>query len=259
MIKIFDTHCHLQYMARDIINDILYRAKENMVTDITCISTDMECICKINDIISLHSNYNIYSTIGIHPLDCVKYSEQNIIDFLDRSLLIARNIVGIGETGLDDFRAPLHPMQIKSFQIHVDFAVKHNLPIILHTRCGENSSVESLCKQVIRGTGVKVIAHCYGGSTDFIDFLLQENNKSMISFAGNCTYRKADNLRDLIIYTPIQNMLIETDAPFLPPMPHRGKENESSYIINTLNQVEKLKGPVAETLYNNSRNIFNLL
>lgn len=252
MIKLLDSHCHLQY-------EPLYENLEHCIDEmraqlnkIICVSTNLNSIDSINKIIDQFSDQDtlmIYSSVGVHPLDVQKYIELDVQKHIDdesvhaelpdhmrhlkmqleNKIAIAKNLIAIGETGLDDFRAPLGQYQIDAFEMQIELGISHNLPIIMHTRCGLNSVVEYECMRIIdKHPEARIIAHCFGGSMEFMQFLAAR--KHLISFACNIGYKSAQDLRDIASQVPLENLMIETDSPFLPPKNHRGKPNSPVHV-----------------------------
>lgn len=263
-MKLFDSHCHLQYDScfNNIAEHIVQISKELDI--IICVSTELNSIYKINDIVTRFSNddFTIYSTVGVHPLStdaiiCHDNEKNNMsnalaLSDLKHSQIIkytknalkhhinqAKNLIAIGETGLDDFRNPLTPLQIPSFAAHLQIAIEYDLPIILHTRCGEDSAVEQECKKLIdQYPDARIIGHCFGGSMEFMKFLVDRGH--MISFACNIGYKSAINLREVAKQVPIQNLLIETDSPFLSPQHQRGQPNSPVNVSAVLDVLSAL-------------------
>lgn len=249
----FDTHCHWHYMENP--QAAIQRAYELGVNRTMCVSTSVACMEKMQNII--HSNptkMKIYHSAGIHPNDVKDYSINEIDAYLKTH---SPNAYAIGETGLDDFRGASDQeltYQIQSFKLHMQYAKQHNIPIIMHLR-SKSTKLEEIATEIIRNSNVKGIGHCFGGSVEFAQFLISQ--EWMVSFAGNITY--SESLHAVIKSIPIENILIETDAPFLAPYPYRGKQNESSYIIQTLVKIcDILKKDVSKVLYDNAMRIFNI-
>lgn len=264
-LVLFDTHCHLQHITDPL--DSVARSSDVGVKDIMCVSVSKTCPDKIKSIIdNNHSTVNIHSSAGIHPKDVKNMTINEIDDYLSYWLTNG-NIRALGETGLDDY-TPTSEKELddqeKAFDLHLSYAKKFDLPIIMHLRCDRLSNeLEKRAKRVLsKYDGVKGIAHCFGATIDMANFLIAK--KWMLSFAGNITYSK--DLHEAIKLTPLSQLLIETDAPFLPPIPykatHRGR-NESAYIVKTFETVCSLRNVedrhhFAAQLYLNSCRIFKL-
>jgi len=184
-------------------------------------------------------NKNIFFTLGIHPSSRATENDLNylslfinkVINNLDREILF-----GIGECGLDYFRMrqPKNS-QINSFEFQIDIASKNDLPVIVHSRDATEDTLNIL-KKKNPNTG---IMHCFSGDSKAAGKFLDLG--FYISFAGNVTYNKAMNLQDAASYVPLDRLLLETDAPFLAPVPLRGKKNRPDYVINTYNFIAELR------------------
>lgn len=259
MINFFDTHCHLHYMQNP--QEAIERSHTAGVKALMCVSTSMGCPEQIIKIIAENKTpIKIYFSAGIHPKDVKNYTLEQIDTYLKQW---CTKVQAIGETGLDDF-TPISneelAMQIKSFELHMQYAEKYNLPIIMHLRCGEKSNLEETVKRLI--TCKSGIAHCFGGSYELIQFLV--NKGWYISFAGNITYGAL--LHQAVKCVPSEKLLIETDSPFLPPEPYRKEKrgkNDPSYIKYTFDvmcDIRKIKDKTnfSKALYLNSCKVFGL-
>jgi len=244
-----DSHCHPHYSEN--IAEIMQNSAE--LAKILCVSTDVPDFQKLNPIMELD---RVYQSIGIHPLSSCKHSLDEIKSYLRDAPAI--NLVAIGETGLDDYRNPLDAHQLEAFQVHIHEALDKNLPIIMHTRMGPtDSQVEIEAMKLIRENKVIGVAHCFGGSLDFAHFLLDHG--WYISFAGNITYKKTENLHKVIQSIPQDRLLIETDAPFLTPEPYRGRPNEPIMVTKVGEKVANLLNLTYEEVMNLTYNNFNSL
>ena len=229
----FDTHCHPHYSPLfEDIDSVLTRATEAQVLCIICVSTDFPDREKILKLIKKNTQVQLFRSIGIHPLTVKKYSLSEISTGLESDDLDA--VVSVGETGLDNYRDPLDTHQIDAFQAHLRFGERKSLPIIMHAR----GTVEQEAMGLIRDSTAVGVAHCFGGSWQFAEFLLSHG--WYISFSGNITYKKSDELRQILLNTPVDRILIETDAPFLPPQLYRGHPNEPAYVSQVGDFISKL-------------------
>ena len=175
-----------------------------------------------------------YCTLGMHPHDAKDYN-QEAEDFILNNIKDPK-VVAVGEIGLDYFyNHSEHEVQRKVFHRTLEIASEHNLPIEIHTRDAEDDTLKILKDH----PGVKGIVHCFSGTKDFalksLDLGLD------ISFSGIITFKKADELRDVVKEVPLSRLHVETDAPFLAPMPHRGKKNNPSYVVHTAEKVAQIK------------------
>lgn len=232
-----DTHCHVNYMENQ--DEILQRSADSKVTKIICISTDIDENHKIDRVLELAEKNAIDArkSIGIHPLSCDKYSTEEINKYLNTSSL--NKVVAVGETGLDDFRTELTSAQISSFETHIEFAIKKALPVVMHLRMGTESKVEKEARRIIEKYRPKGIAHCFNGSPELAEFLIRMG--WYISFSGMITYKKMDLLKSIAASIPIDRILIETDAPFLPPQHLRGTKNEPANVVYVGQELAKIR------------------
>ena len=255
---IIDSHCHLDYSnLYDQLDDIVKRAEYNQVKHMLTICTTLESFEKIKLIIKKYKN--IYGTFGIHPHETKKYT---YIDskFIHDVLKKSNKIIGIGETGLDFYyNHSDKQVQKKSFIEHISAASQLNIPLIVHSRNAENDTYEIL-KSEKRNSNLKVLIHCFTGTKDFAKKLLDIN--CYISVSGIITFNNSNDLSDAISSIPIKNLLVETDSPYLAPVPYRGKSNEPSYIIHTVEKLSQIKNlpkeSIMECTTNNFKDLFNL-
>ena len=255
---IIDSHCHLDYPnLYNQLDQIVKRAENNLVKYLLTICTTLESYDKIKKIITKYKN--IYGTFGIHPHESEKYPQVDS-KFILNNKRKHNKIIGIGETGLDFYYShSSKKMQKKSFIEHISAASELNIPIIVHSRNAEIDTYEIL-KSESKNSNLKVLIHCFTGSKDFAKKLIDLN--FYISVSGIITFKKTFQLADTVSSIPIENLLIETDSPYLAPLPHRGKDNEPSYIIHIvekLSQIKKIsKEAVTINTTNNFMKLFNL-
>ena len=255
---IADSHCHLDYPnLYNQLDEVVKRANQNNVKYLLTICTTLESFERIKIITEKYKN--IYGTFGIHPHEAEKYKQVDSKFILNIKKRYGK-IVGIGETGLDFYyNHSDKKIQKKSFIEHINAASELNIPIIVHSRNAENDTYEIL-KSESRNSNLKVLMHCFTGTKDFAKKLVDLN--FYISVSGIITFKKAEELTVTISSIPIENLLVETDSPYLAPTPHRGKDNEPSYITYTvekLSQIKKIsnKSIITHTT-NNFMRLFNL-
>jgi len=255
---IIDSHCHLDYSnLYDQLDDVIKRAKLNKVKYLLTICTTLKSFEKIKIIIDKYSN--IYGTFGIHPHETNKHTNVNLKFILNKKRSY-KKIIGIGETGLDFYYTHSDKkIQKASFVEHIQAASQLNIPIIVHSRNAETDTYEIL-KSEMKNSNLKVLMHCFTGSKDFANKLINLN--CYISVSGIITFKNSTELADTISSIPIENLLVETDSPYLAPLPHRGKSNEPSYIVHTVEKLSKIKKTSKENIMsnttNNFRNLFKL-
>jgi len=222
-----DVHTHLSSQEFDADREeVLKRAYEvcEFLIDIgSGTSPDaFDRACALAD-----KNDRIYFTAGIHPHDAQKLGNQSdTLNKIER-LLSHPKCVGVGECGLDYYYKHSDPeIQKEIFKWHIDLARRLNLPLMIHTRDAEEDT-----KALLSNFTGKAIFHCFTGTQDLANFGISKN--FMISFSGIVTFKNAEDLRKVFLNTPIENILIETDSPYLAPVPMRGKRNESSFVQYT--------------------------
>tara|TARA_B100001123_G_scaffold447482_2_gene605134 strand:- start:426 stop:1199 length:774 start_codon:yes stop_codon:yes gene_type:complete len=252
---IIDSHCHLDYSSLyDKLDDVVKRAEINKVKYLLTICTTLESFKKIRLIVEKYKN--IYGTFGIHPHESEKYKNIDCKFILDLEKEFTK-IIGIGETGLDYYyNHSDKKVQKKSFLEHIQAASKLNIPVIVHSRDAEIDTYDIL-KSEIKNSNLKVLIHCFTGSQDFAKKLIDIN--CYISVSGIITFNNAKELADTISYIPLENLLVETDSPYLAPIPYRGKPNEPSYIIHTIEKLSVIKKVSKEIIMNKTTNNFKKL
>tara|TARA_Y100000591_G_scaffold326202_1_gene348449 strand:- start:706 stop:1470 length:765 start_codon:yes stop_codon:yes gene_type:complete len=251
-----DSHCHLDHEPLfENIKDVISRSKEAGVTKLLTISTNLESFENIKNIINLDPM--IFGTFGIHPHEADKYliSKSKIIV----NSKFSKKIIGIGETGLDFYYNNSDKKnQIKSFENHIEACLDLDLPLIVHSRNAEIDTFNILNNY--RKSNLKILMHCFTGSSEFAKKLLKLN--SYFSASGIITFKNSSDLRETFEYIPNEKMIIETDSPFLAPMPMRGKKNEPSYIKYTLKKLAEIKKVSEENMdkitTDNFNNLFSL-
>ena len=249
---IADSHCHLDYSnLYDQLDDVVRRAEYNQVKYLLTICTTLESFEKIKLIVEKYKN--IYGTFGIHPHESKKYTN---IDskFIFELKNKYKKIIGIGETGLDFYyNHSDKKIQKKSFVEHISAASQLNIPVIVHSRNAETDTYE-IIKSEKKNCNLKVLIHCFTGSKDFAKKLIDLN--CYISVSGIITFKNSSELDDTISSIPIENLLVETDSPYLAPIPYRGKPNEPSYIVHTVEKLSQIKNVSKEYVMSNTTNNF---
>ena len=252
---IIDSHCHLDYPNLfNNLDDVIKRAKLNNVNVLLTICTNIESFNKIKIIIEKYDN--VYGTFGIHPHEAKNHTD---IDskFISKSVSNTKKIVGVGETGLDFFyNHSDKKTQIKSFINHIESASDLNIPIIVHSRNAEADTYEIL-KSEKKNNKLKVLIHCFTGSKDFAKKLIDIG--CYISLSGIITFKNSQKLLDAVSIIPIENLLVETDSPYLSPHPYRGKPNEPSYIVHIVEKLSQIKTVSKEYIMSNTTNNFKKL
>ena len=230
-----DSHCHLDHepLFSDLSN-IIKRSKDVGIEKLLTISTSFDSFSKIKEIVK--QDEIIYGTIGIHPHE----SEKDIIklDEIIKNFQENDKIIGIGETGLDFYyNNSDKEKQISSFIRHIEASIKTNAPLIIHSRNAEKETYDIL--NDYKDKNLKILMHCFTGSKKFSEKLLMLN--AYFSASGIITFKNANELQDTFKSLPLDKILIETDSPFLAPVPNRGKKNEPSFIDFTATKLAEIK------------------
>ncbi len=234
---IVDSHCHLDFpKLYDQLDNVLKRANENQVKYLLSICTTLDTFEKIKLITQKYKN--VYGTFGIHPHETKNFAKVDY-KFITNQASKNNKVIGIGETGLDFYyNHSDKKIQKKSFVEHLNAASDLNIPVIVHTRSAENDTYEIL-KSECKNLNTKILIHCFTGTKDFAKKLLDIN--CYISVSGIITFKNSVDLTDTVATIPIDKLLVETDSPYLAPLPYRGKSNEPSYIIHTIEKLSEIK------------------
>ncbi len=248
-----DSHCHLDHepMYSDLKN-VLNRSKDSGVEKILSICTTNDSFHKIIEIIKIDPI--IYGTYGIHP-------HETSTDIVTKEEIIKnassnKKIIAIGESGLDFYyNHSDKEKQISSFKLHIEAAIDLNIPIIVHSRNAEKETFDIL--NDYKNYKPKILMHCFTGSTDFANKLL--TLESYFSASGIITFKNSSVLQETFRLIPNDKLLIETDSPYLAPVPLRGKKNEPSYIKHTLEKLADIKNISVDKIEKITSQNFNLL
>ena len=248
-----DSHCHLDHepLLSDLSN-VLKRSKDVGIKKLLTISTSFESFSRIKDIVN--KDEIIYGTVGIHPHE----SDTNTITKgeLVKSLEENPKIIGIGETGLDYYyNNSDKEKQITSFKTHIEAAIECDVPIIIHSRDAEDDTFNILNEY--KGHNPRILMHCFTGSKEFSEKLLALN--SYFSASGIITFKNSVDLQETFRSLPIDKVLMETDSPYLAPVPNRGKKNEPSFIDFTANKLSEIKEISKLELVDKTTDNFNRL
>ena len=248
-----DSHCHLDHepMYSDLKN-VIYRSKDVGIEKILSICTTINSFEKIVKIINFDPI--IYGTFGIHPHEC----SDNIVTKEEIIYNVKKNnkIIGIGESGLDFYyNHSDKEKQLASFKTHIEASIHLNMPIIVHSRSAENETFRIL--KSYEKFKPKILMHCFTGSAEFAHKLLTLG--SYFSASGIITFKNSTDLQETFKLIPNDKLLIETDSPYLAPVPLRGKKNEPSYIKHTLEKLANLKNTEVNKMKKITSCNFNLL
>lgn len=255
-VHLIDTHAHLNDSKfADDIDDAIARAIDAGVERIIVPGYDLDSSRAAVDLAARYES--VYATVGVHPHDAKSYdsqTEQAILE-LSRGL----KVLAIGEIGLDfhyDFSP--RPQQMEAFEAQIDLAWRLGLPIVVHSR---ESNPEVL--QVLKGRSANIVGgvfHCFSGDADFAREVLDLG--FYIGVDGPVTHKASEKLRGVVGMCPMDRLLVETDCPYLTPVPHRGKRNEPAYVRYVAEEVARVKGvtleELAEATSANARSLFGV-
>jgi TatD DNase family protein len=251
---LIDSHAHLEMKEfNPDREDVIERARQAGVGYIITVGTNLALSRKALSLARKHEN--IYATVGVHPHDVARTDNKTFDDLSE----IARDpkVVAYGEIGLDFFRniSP-REKQIEMFSRQLELAVQLKLPVIIHDR----DAHEQTLRMVKASSARRGVFHCFSG-----DYSMARQCIDLgfyVSIPGVVTYDKAKTIQDVALRAPLSSLLLETDAPYLTPEPHRGKRNEPSFIINTAKKVAQIKGlpweEVADVTARNAINLFGI-
>jgi TatD DNase family protein len=260
-----DTHAHLCYpdFAEDL-PQMIKRAQAARVAQIVSIATDLESARKTLDIARQFES--VYAAVGLHPGEVPKVS---LCDMKELVLLAAEpKVVAIGETGLDYFReartdAALQQQQKDLFWAQLELAKERHLPVVIHNRSAEKDILDILrahAEGLPKDWRPWGVMHCFSGNEQFAFDCIEIG--LLISYTGILTFKNAASLREVAKTVALSNVMLETDAPYLAPVPHRGKRNEPSYVPLIANVLAELKSvrveEVARLTTENARRLFRL-
>ena len=252
---IIDSHCHLNYEPMSLsLKETIQRANNDGVKYLLTISTEDKSFNKIINIITSHKC--VYGSYGIHPHEAKNHQSIKSADIINK-IGLNKKIIGIGESGLDFYYNYSEKKdQIKCFEEHITAAQKTQLPLIVHTRNAEIDTFDILKRRLIE-KNFKILIHCFTGSKEFAFKLIDLG--AYISASGVVTFKKSEGLANIFKELPNDRILVETDSPYLAPVPLRGKHNEPSYIVHTVKFLSKLKQISYDDFCNiTTKNFFNL-
>lgn len=243
MAVLVDSHCHLDFPDfSSEVDQVIERAEQAGVRLMVTISTKVSEFDRIRAIAERFSN--VYCSVGIHPHEAASEPEVDTARLVE--LAKHPKVVGIGETGLDYYyeHAP-REAQIKSFRAHIAAARETALPLIVHTRDADEDTARILDEEMGKGAFPGLL-HCFTSSARLAEHALSLG--FYISLSGIVTFKSAAELQQTARGIPLDRLLVETDSPYLAPIPKRGKRNEPSFVVHTAARVAELKDVEVETL-----------
>jgi TatD DNase family protein len=238
-----DSHCHLDFPSlQEDMDGVMARAAEAGIGTMVTICTRVE---RFPTILAIAESYdNVYCSVGLHPHDAEQepdLSTEQLVDLAGHD-----KVVGIGETGLD-FHYDQSPRDIQAtlFRRHIAAARQTGLPLIVHSRAADAEMIEILQDEAAKGAFPGVL-HCFSSGPELARAALALD--FYISFSGILTFKNADEVRAVAAETPLDRLLVETDAPYLAPVPHRGKDNEPAFVANTAAKLAEMRGMTANEM-----------
>ena len=255
--KVIDSHCHLN--LQPLHENPEYFIRKAHKAGVCILNTICTKLSDIPDLLDLVKNDGVFASIGIHP----NYASEEeflfchqIEDFLKSS----DSFIGIGETGLDYYKQTTmqesKEIQKKSFVQHIQASQITSAPIIIHARAADSDIIDILNIE-LKNAAFKGLFHCFTGTKELAKFAL--DNNFCISLSGIVTFGNANHVQDIAKYVPLENMLVETDAPYLAPHPFRGKPNEPEFVIYVIEKIASIKGLTYEEVAKSTNdNFFNL-
>lgn len=243
--RLFDHHAHIadaEFLGKS--DEAIASAKEAGVTHIIVPSCDLETS---NLALNLaNSRENVYACVGTHPHEA-KFCDADTLKMYENMAKNNRKVVAIGEIGLDYYydNSP-RDVQKSVFIEQIRLAQTLGLPIVIHSREAHKDTMDILKLEDAFSTGV--IMHCYSSSAEMAKEYVKRG--AYISFAGPLTYKNASNLREAASVVPLDRLLVETDSPYLTPVPHRGKQNQPAFVYHTCEKLAEIKGVSFEEMAN---------
>ncbi len=240
---LIDTHCHLNSQELRLKSRILIsRALEAGVKRMVIVGCDYEDSCEAVAMCEDFSQFGLYASIGIHPHEAKRYDK--IPEEFHR-LIKNERVIAVGEIGLDyHYDHSPRDVQIKMFELQLEFARENNMPVILHIR----DAIDDAMKILRDYKDLKLLFHCYSGGLEYLDEILEYGNICAFGGAVTWTGKTFDELREVVRRIPIDNLVCETDSPYMSPVPYRGKINEPSYVKYVYEAVSREKDISMEEL-----------
>lgn len=248
-----DSHCHLNFPElHATLPELLQRMQDNQVSHALCISVNLEDFPQVLQLAESHPN--LYASVGVHP-DYENIEEPDVA----RLLILANHpkVIAIGETGLDYYRLKGDlEWQRERFRIHIRAAKASGKPLIIHTREASEDTLRLMTEEGASEIGG--VMHCFTESWSVAEAALALGFH--ISFSGIVTFKNAMQVKEVAQRVPLDRMLIETDAPYLAPVPHRGKLNQPAYVRHVAEEIARLRGltvdEIGERTTENFRRLF---
>lgn len=255
-LPIIETHCHLDYLKEEELSELLSKSLAHNIEKIMTISVSPKNLQTVLDIANSHDN--IFCTQGIHPHDANEWTDD--VEVIIRKNIQLDKVKAVGEIGLDFYYNKSEKQkQIDAFKKQLEIAIEFDKPVVIHTREADNEMREVL-KEYAPRMKKKGVIHSFTSTKELALFALDQGFH--LGFNGIITFKNAEDVRDTLRACPIERILLETDAPFLTPVPYRGRENAPYYLPFIAEEVAKVKGldleTVLKTCYQNSKDCLSL-
>ena len=255
---IIETHCHLDYLPQEALAQTLRQARAVGVERIVTIAVSPDNLPTVRQLAEQHED--VWCSQGVHPHEAEAFSAQTAEDI--RQQLTHDKVVAVGEIGLDYYYDHAdRSQQRKVFEQQLQLAVDAALPVIIHTREADEDCAAILANfsaQLGAGGKVKGVIHSFTSGLALAEYALSEG--FMLGFNGITTFNRADNVREVVAATPLAQLVLETDAPYLTPVPYRGKPNAPCYLPFVAEKIAEVKGLAIDQLlqaaYGNSDSLF---
>jgi len=255
-VGLIETHCHLDYLSDDELKNIIHKSHEHFVEKIVTIAVAPKNLATVRQLVT--ENETVYGTQGVHPHEAKEVTDEVLQEI--RSHINDPKIIAVGEIGLDYYydKSP-REKQIDVFEKQLQIACDYDKPVVIHTRDADEDTIAVLSNfsSTLKKKGV---IHSFTSSLDLAKFCLNEGFS--LGFNGIITFNKAENVREVLRETPLDRILVETDAPFLTPVPYRGKENAPFYLPFVAEKIAEEKDidiqEVLKVTKQNAIELFNL-
>jgi TatD DNase family protein len=252
-VQWFDSHCHLHLCENGTTSEVIARARSAGVMRMVTVGIDVDSSLRSAEIAE---EFGIWATAGVHPNESLAWNEDAAREI--ESLLRLDRVVAVGETGLDFYRDRSSPeAQGQAFAAHIELAKAYEVALVIHTRRSVDEAMDLLERA---GEPDRFVFHCWSGNEVQLARALELG--AWISFAGNVSFKSAEDLRVAARLTPDDRLLVETDSPFLAPVPHRGRTNEPAFVANVGDAVARARGVAIDDLagktFANANELFGL-
>jgi TatD DNase family protein len=247
-----DSHCHIDFPElAENIDGVLAKMQENQVDQCLCISVNLEDFPRVLKLAETH--HNVFATVGVHP-DYEDIEEPDVARLVQ--LANHPKIIGIGETGLDYYRLTGDlEWQRERFRTHIRAAIKTRKPLIIHTRSAAEDTLRIMREE--NAADIGGVMHCFTETLDIAEQAMAMN--FYISISGIVTFKNAVQIKEVAQKIPLDRLLIETDSPYLAPVPFRGKLNQPGYVKHVAEEIAKLRGVSVEEIAQQTTKNFNKL